>query len=1292
MTSRDFGFTTLRSAVAYRPDNSIVSPNNVYITKTNGAAVFSDTLKISTINVSTATISTLTVSTINGGSGGGQVLSQSGDNILLSGGGGSVNVSQTTTVSTTTQKTTALTYNAGIQLSNFSSNLTVGAPGAQTIRMIDGDIGLIGNATQVRFVNTSNNIVGYLTYTSTSNDLRLGSALPLTINSQSTITLENITGGDIILNSQAGRFRTLAIDGRMDFVGGDLIITALGHNIDIIAAATRFQNMINVSSMLNDNNGFGGTAGQVLTAGTGGQVIWSTISSGGGSVNSVTAGSNIAISGTASNPIVNVDINSTLNMNGYPIVDTGTLTLSSISGNISIATSLPGTSIVNNIELNNAKGIAISTLGPPGAPLSLPISLNATGEINLTAFGNINTYSFSNTTIAASNIINLSTLSTLIILDQTQGITLTANNGININGSTLFNGSINVASTFYDNNVSSGTAGQVLTAGSGGQVIWSTISSGGGSVNSVIAGTNISTSGTATNPVVSVHINSTLYMNGNSIISNGTLGIQTDNTVSDLFLGSGRDIYINTISDKIYIGAGKDVIIGSSAGNIILSASTLSGNLAMTAGNTASITAPILTLPSLANASAPKMLYYNTSTKAISYSDPPIGNVNSVIAGTNISTSGTASNPIVNVNINSTLLMNGYPIYDNNAITIAASSIINISTLSTSIILDQTQGITLTANNGVAINGSTLFNGTINLTSTFYDNNVSSGTAGQVLTAGTGGQVIWSTISGGGGVNSVIAGTNISTSGTASNPIVNVNINSTLLMNGYPIYDNNAITIAASSIINLSTLSTSIVLDQTSQDISVTAGNDLNLTVGSTGKITATGTGLLANTAGISSGNYLSITINGTLYKIALLAARNGWATRIAGIGFEEGRGVIVDSSNNIIVTGSYASNPVYIYNADGSTTLSLLNSGTNDVFIVKYNGSDGAGMWATRIAGTGDQLGYSITVDSGDNIIVTGSYLTGPVTIYNAPGTSYTLPALPYTGFSGAFIVKYNSSGIGIWATRIVGSSFGIYVTVDSNNNIIVTGSYSLNPLTIYDAPGTSGTLTLPNSGTNDAFIIKYNSSGVGQWATRIAGAGNDYGLDVTVDSGDNIIVTGAYSSNPVTIYDAPGTSSSLPALSNSGSSTNVFIVKYNGSTGAGIWATKIGDGNGETGYGIAADSLNNIIVTGYYYSNPVTIYDAPGTSGTLTLPNSGSGDAFIVKYNGSTGAGIWATRIAGTADESGIDVAIDSINNIIVTGSYQASPVTIYNADGNISTTLLNSGSADVYIVKYNANGFAN
>ena len=89
--------------------------------------------------------------------------------------------------------------------------------------------------------------------------------------------------------------------------------------------------------------------------------------------------------------------------------------------------------------------------------------------------------------------------------------------------------------------------------------------------------------------------------------------------------------------------------------------------------------------------------------------------------------------------------------------------------------------------------------------------------------------------------------------------------------------------------------------------------------------------------------------------------------------------------------------------------------------------------------------------------------------------------------------------------------------------------------------------------------------------------------------------------------------------------------------------------------------------------------------------MPNSGLYDAFIVKYD-SNGVGTWATRIAGTGNESGNGITVDSSNNIIVTGSYRSNPLTIYNANGTTFGTLSNSGDTDAFIVKYNSNGFVN
>ena len=58
---------------------------------------------------------------------------------------------------------------------------------------------------------------------------------------------------------------------------------------------------------------------------------------------------------------------------------------------------------------------------------------------------------------------------------------------------------------------------------------------------------------------------------------------------------------------------------------------------------------------------------------------------------------------------------------------------------------------------------------------------------------------------------------------------------------------------------------------------------------------------------------------------------------------------------------------------------------------------------------------------------------------------------------------------------------------------------------------------------GIYNTFIAKYSPSGNVVWAARIGGAdGDDYGNGIATDANSNIVVTGYYSSNPLTVYYA--------------------------------------------------------------------------------------------------------------------------------------------------------------------------
>ena len=119
-------------------------------------------------------------------------------------------------------------------------------------------------------------------------------------------------------------------------------------------------------------------------------------------------------------------------------------------------------------------------------------------------------------------------------------------------------------------------------------------------------------------------------------------------------------------------------------------------------------------------------------------------------------------------------------------------------------------------------------------------------------------------------------------------------------------------------------------------------------------------------------------------------------------------------------------------------------------------------------------------------------------------------------------------SSGFTTWSgTQQLGTSSGdstaIEVTVDSSGNIYVTG-FTL-----------GGLDNNTNSGSKDLFLVKYNSSGTKQWTQHLGTSSHDPGNGVTVDSSDNIYVSG---------YTQGG----LDGNTNSGSD-DIILVKYNSS-----------------------------------------------------------------------------------------------------------------------------------------------
>jgi hypothetical protein len=456
------------------------------------------------------------------------------------------------------------------------------------------------------------------------------------------------------------------------------------------------------------------------------------------------------------------------------------------------------------------------------------------------------------------------------------------------------------------------------------------------------------------------------------------------------------------------------------------------------------------------------------------------------------------------------------------------------------------------------------------------------------------------------------------------------------------------------------------------------------------------------------------------------------WATSIGGDNTDRGISIATDSSGNVYITGRYNSTPLTINSFDsvlgGVITTNaygtLSNIDSYDVFIVKYN-TNGQALWATNIGGSSDDYGYGIATDSSGNVYITGYYgqsISNPLTINSFDSVvGGAITVAPYgtlsnSGNNEAFIVKYNTSGQALWATNIGGSSddVGYSVATDSSGNVYITGYYNSASLTINSFDSVVGGVittnvygTLSNIGSNDVFIVKYDTNGQALWATNIANISDDYGYGIATDSSGNVYITGSSISGLLTINSFDSvvggviTTNAYGTLPY-GSPSCVFIVKYD-TNGQALWATNTSGSSYDEGNSITTDSSGNVYIIGYYNSAPLTINSFDSVGGgviTLTpygaLSNSGIYNTFIVKYD-TNGQALWATKIGGGGADIGFSIATDSSGNVYITGRYDSSTLTINSfvsvIGGAITVapygTLSNSGSIDVFIVKYNTNG---
>jgi hypothetical protein len=254
-------------------------------------------------------------------------------------------------------------------------------------------------------------------------------------------------------------------------------------------------------------------------------------------------------------------------------------------------------------------------------------------------------------------------------------------------------------------------------------------------------------------------------------------------------------------------------------------------------------------------------------------------------------------------------------------------------------------------------------------------------------------------------------------------------------------------------------------------------------------------------------------------------------------------------------------------------------------------------------------------------------------------------------------------------------GSDTGSFCATDAIGNLYFTGSTSTSTGT---SIATVGAYQTSFFGSVDAFLVKFNSSGVRQWGTYYGGAGNDQGISIAINATGNVYLSGLAGSTG-TVIATPGSHQSTYG----GGTGDAFLVQFN-SSGVRQWGTFYGGSGNDQGNSCVCDGNGNVYLTGWTASNTGTIIATSGAHQTLN--GGGIADAFIVQFN-SSGVRQWGSYYGGSGTEYGFSCATDSANNVYMAGftdSYGGSTIATVGSHQYFA-----GGLADAFLVKFNSNG---
>ncbi len=314
--------------------------------------------------------------------------------------------------------------------------------------------------------------------------------------------------------------------------------------------------------------------------------------------------------------------------------------------------------------------------------------------------------------------------------------------------------------------------------------------------------------------------------------------------------------------------------------------------------------------------------------------------------------------------------------------------------------------------------------------------------------------------------------------------------------------------------------------------------------------------------------------------------------------------------------------------------------SDSEGYFLAKFD-SLGNTQWVKHLKSytincIGHCSGIGLCTDQADNIYITASF-------DDTLRFDSTHAIIPSSSLN-AFVAKYDSNGVFIWAKGAQGTALseGVDIETDSMGNVYTTGVFGAGDFAFDSLP-----LLPDRSYAWNIYMAKFDSAGTCLWQRPLHGGGTGDGSNhqvysITADNKGNSYILGYFGG-----FFSGGLRFGNFSLPSTRRIFEIFVAKCD-PWGHPLWLTKVnGMDASDFPEQITVGDSNNLYFTGFLTHT--------AQFGTLPNVSTNHQDVFIARYD-SLGNAQWVRQGSPTlfATNGGRGIALDPVGDIVTIGQF--------------------------------------